>query len=59
MNQTEGALAALLIILLLGGIVTGAIFETIQDHEYRMAQLACAPKVCRTEHGHRKECDND
>lgn len=38
---------------------TKTIVTRVTDHEYRMAQIECAPQVCRTEHGQRKECDNE
>lgn len=45
-------------VLILGAIISGALLETIQDHEYRMAELSCNP-VCRNEFGQRVECADE
>ena len=46
------------IALMIGCITTAAIVDTVQDHEYRMAELSCN-SICRNEFGHRVECNNE
>ena len=54
-----GSLIVLMVVLVLGGTFTMAVLESL--HEWRMEELQydCRPRVCRTEHGHTKECDNE
>lgn len=58
MRDWEIAGFVVVLILLLGGTFTMAVLESL--HEWRMDELRqeqCTPRVCRTEHGHRKECE--
>lgn len=60
MKDWEIAGLVVVLVLLLGGTFTMAVLESL--HEWKMEEQRlelCHPRVCRTEHGHRKECDNE